>query len=50
MGFSGVFSNLSTTMITNAAGFIADFSPILGGLVGVAFAGYAILVIRRFIG
>jgi len=50
MGFSSVFATLADDMISNATGFIGDFSPILAGLVGIAFAGYALIQVRRFIG
>lgn len=50
MGFATVFSSLSSSIIGNATGFISDFSPILAGLVGIAFAGYALMQVRRFIG
>lgn len=49
MGFSTVFSGIASDMITKAAGFIGDFSPILAGVVGIAFAGYALMVLRRFV-
>ena len=50
MGFATVFSSLSSSMISNASGFISDFAPIMAGLIGIAFAGYALVVLRRFIG
>jgi hypothetical protein len=49
VGFDEVFAALAPSMITNAAGFISDFAPVFAGLVGIAFAGYALMVVRRFI-
>jgi len=50
MGFSSVFTSLASSMISNASGFISDFAPILAGLAGIAFAGYALYQVRRFLG
>lgn len=50
MGFATVFASLNGQMISNAASFIGDFQPILAGVVGISFAGFALLILRRFIG
>lgn len=50
MGFATVFSTLAPMMIDTAAGFISDFNPILAAMVGIALAGFALLILRRFIG
>lgn len=50
MGFSTVFTSLASGMVYEAAGFITDFMPVFQILVGIAMAGYALLVLRRFIG
>lgn len=49
MGFSSVFSDLTPSVILRATQFVSDFSPFLAIVTGIAVAGYAIVVIRRFI-
>lgn len=44
-----MISDLTPNIVLKAAAFIGDFAPLLAIVVGIALAGYALLVVRRFI-
>jgi len=48
MGFATEFTSLGSTMITKASGFISDLLPIIGAVAGLAFAGLALVYVKRF--
>jgi len=49
MGFDTEITAIAGSMLTNAQGFVSDFAPILAIVTGIAFAGYALITLRRFL-
>jgi len=49
MGFATVITSITGSMLSSAQGFITDFAPLLALVTGIAFAGMALVTIRRFL-
>lgn len=49
MGFAALITSLTVAVLGNAQGFMADFAPLLALITGIALAGYALVVLRRFL-
>lgn len=49
MGFGSAISSMVPDVISKASGFVTDFGGIMAIIVGIAVAGYALQMVRRFI-
>lgn len=49
MGFASFFTNLNTSVLTNAAGLLTDFRPLIATFAAIGLFTAALLAIRAFI-